>query len=64
MSGRAEGTRTSGVLTSVRSALDSEFEELLGGVMSELFFLVMLSARTGPSCAVLRTEFAGLIPGI
>ena len=52
------------MLTRVRYALFVEFEELLGGVMSVLFFLVMFSARTGPSCAVLRTEFAGLIPGM
>jgi hypothetical protein len=64
VSGRATGTRTSGVLTSVRSALFIEPEELFGGVTSELLFLVILSARTGPSWAVLRTEFAGLMPGM
>lgn len=67
MSGRAEGTRTSGVFTRVRSALPTEAEELFGGVTSEPEpepFLLMLSARTPPSCAVLRIELAGLRPGI
>ena len=64
MSGRAFGTRISGVLTSVRSPLFNDPEELFGGVTSEPFFLVMFSARTGPSWAVLRMEFAGLTPGM
>jgi hypothetical protein len=52
VSGRAAGTRTSGVLTAVLSWLnEDEFAELLGGVLlrSEDLFFVMLSARTGPS---------------
>jgi hypothetical protein len=35
-------------------------EELLGGVTSDDFFLVMFRARTGPRVAVLRIEFCGL----
>lgn len=65
--GRGVGTRTSGalgVLTRVRSALLVEPAALLGGVISVDFFLVMFRARTGPSWAVLRTELAGLIPGM
>jgi hypothetical protein len=56
------------VLTAVRSLLKeeelTELPELLGVVplRSVDFFLVMLSARTGPSWAVLRTELAGLRP--
>lgn len=53
VSGRPEGTRTSGVATAVLSPLVNELDELLGGVTSELFFLVMFNARTGPSVAVL-----------
>lgn len=52
VSGRATGTRTSGVLTAVLSLLnEDELPELFGGVLfrSTDFFLVMLSARTGPS---------------
>jgi hypothetical protein len=53
VSGRTGGTRASGVATAVLSPLVNELDELLGGVTSELFFLVMFSARTGPSVAVL-----------
>jgi hypothetical protein len=49
--GRATGTRTSGVLTAVLSLLkEEELPEPLDCVLrSTDFFLVMLSARTGPS---------------
>lgn len=52
------------MLTAVRSVLNVELlPELLGGVKrSDDFFLVMLSARTPPSWAVLRTELDGLSP--
>jgi hypothetical protein len=55
VSGRAGGTRTSGVLTAVLSLLkllkEEELLELFGGVLERSvdFFLVMLRARTGPS---------------
>lgn len=55
VSGRAGGTRTSGVLTAVLSLLkllkEEELPELFGGVLDRSvdFFFVMLSARTGPS---------------
>lgn len=62
--GRAVGTSRSGVLTRVRSVSVDEPAELFGGLVSELFFLVMLRALTGPSWAMLRTELAGLTPGI
>ena len=65
--GRACGTRSSGGLTRVRSVSADELAdpaELLGVVISVLFFLVMLRALTGPSWAMLRTELAGLIPGM
>lgn len=56
--GLAGARRISGVLLAV------EVPELLGGVASDPFFLVMWSARTGPSWAVVRAEFSRLIPGI
>jgi len=67
VSGRGAGTRRSGVLTAVRSLLNEDEDELvepLGGVLvrSDDFFFVMLSARTPPSCELLRTELDGLRP--
>jgi hypothetical protein len=51
--GRGGAMVVSGVVSAVRSALADEPSELLGNELSELLFLVMLRARTGPRVAVL-----------